>query len=46
MRLPMEAAMRGETVLVNGEPVDNVLVEPGEHVDEESISIPTGTKVA
>ena len=38
--------MRGEVVLVNGEPVENVLVEPGEHVDEIAINIPTGLKVA
>lgn len=38
--------MRGEAVLVNGSQVDNVLVEPGEHADEESIEVPTGTKVA
>ncbi len=46
MRGTLEAAMRGETVLVNGEPVGNVLVEPGGHVDEESIIVPTGTTVA
>lgn len=38
--------MRGETVYVDGQAVDNVLVEPGEHVDEESIIVPTGTSVA
>ena len=38
--------MRGETVLVDGVPVENVLVEPGEHVDEDAINVPTGTKVA
>lgn len=38
--------MRGETVLVDGQEVDNVLVEPGEHVDEDSIVVPTGTTVA
>lgn len=38
--------MRGETVLVDGVPVENVLVEPGEHVDEDRISVPTGTKIA
>lgn len=38
--------MRGEVVLVDGVSVENVLVEPGEHVDEVSIEVPTGTKVA
>ena len=46
MRSTLEETMRGEVVLVDGVSVGNVLVEPGEHVDEESIEIPTGTKVA
>ena len=38
--------MRGETVLVDGVEVGNVLVEPGDHVDEDSIIVPTGTRAA
>ena len=38
--------MRGKTVLVNGEPVENVLVNVGEHVDEVDITGPAGTEIA
>ena len=38
--------MRGETVLVDGVAVENVLVNPGEHVDETYISVPAGTEIA
>ena len=35
--------MRGETVLVNGQPVENVLVEVGHAPDAAEISLPVGT---
>jgi len=38
--------MRGETVLVNGVEVENVLVNPGEHVDKTDIDVPAGTEIA
>lgn len=38
--------MRGETVYVDGAPVDNVLVRPGEHLDEADVSVPAGTVIA
>lgn len=37
--------MIGETVLVNGEPVENVLVEPGNARDASEASLPAGTVV-
>ena len=37
--------MIGETVLVNGEPVENVLVEPGYVKDAAEVSLPVGTVV-
>lgn len=38
--------MIGETVLVGGEPVGNVIVRPGEHLDGTDVSVPAGTVVA
>lgn len=38
--------MTGETVLVDGKAVENVLVEPGEHVEQDDITVPAGTVVA
>lgn len=38
--------MRGETVLVNGAPVDNVLVSVGDHTEGTDARVPAGTVVA
>ena len=35
--------MRGETVYVGGEAVENVLVRPGDHTVESGIDVPAGT---
>lgn len=38
--------MTGETVLVDGIAVENVLVEPGERVERDDVTVPAGTVVA
>lgn len=38
--------MRGETVFVDGIPVENVLVRPGDHSEEADVSVPAGVVVA
>ena len=38
--------MRGETVLVNGAPVENVLVAVGDHTDGTDARVPAGVVVA
>lgn len=38
--------MTGETVLVDGEAVANVLVEPGDRTEADDVTVPAGTVVA